>query len=260
TYQLLQGNDFLHLYKEKDCKLQLGGSDQWGNITTGSELIRRKLGGEAYALTCPLITKADGGKFGKTESGNVWLDPRYTSPYKFYQFWVNVSDSDAEKYLKIFTFLSKEEIEALKEEHEKDPGARPMQKRLAKEVTVMVHSEADYNAAVEASQILFSNKADEALRNLDEKTLLDVFEGVPTFSVSKAEIEAGIQLLDLLASKTAVFPSKGEARKMVQQGGVSINKKKVSDPNATISADELLNGKYILAQRGKKNYFLLIAE
>ena len=260
TYQLLQGNDFLHLYTEKNCKLQLGGSDQWGNITTGTELIRRKTGGEAFALTCPLITKADGGKFGKTESGNVWLDPRYTSPYKFYQFWVNVSDADAEKYLKIFTSLTKEEIEALKEEHEKDPGARPMQKRLAKEVTVMVHSEDDYNAAVEASGILFSNKADEALRHLDEKTLLDVFEGVPTFSISKAEIEAGIPLLDFLATKTAVFPSKGEARKMVQQGGVSINKKKVSDPNATIGADELLNGKYILAQRGKKNYFLIIAE
>ena len=260
TYQLLQGFDFLHLYQDKDCKLQLGGSDQWGNITTGTELIRRKLGGEAYALTCPLITKADGGKFGKTESGNVWLDPRYTSPYKFYQFWLNVSDADAEKYLKIFTALSKEEIDALIEEHAKDPGQRPMQKRLAKEVTTMVHSEADYNAAVEASQILFSNKAEDALRNLDEKTLLDVFEGVPTFNVSKAELEAGMPLLDLLASKTAVFPSKGEARKMTQQGGVSINKKKVTDPNAVITAEELLNGKYLLAQRGKKNYYLLIAE
>ncbi|MDE6769311.1 MAG: tyrosine--tRNA ligase [Muribaculaceae bacterium] len=260
TYQLLQGFDFLHLYQDKDCKLQLGGSDQWGNITTGTELIRRKLGGEAYALTCPLITKADGGKFGKTESGNVWLDPRYTSPYKFYQFWLNVSDADAEKYLKIFTALSKEEIDALIEEHAKDPGQRPMQKRLAKEVTTMVHSEADYNAAVEASQILFSNKAEDALRNLDEKTLLDVFEGVPTFTVSKAELEAGIPLLELLAAKTAVFPSKGEARKMTQQGGVSINKKKVTDPNAVITAEELLNGKYLLAQRGKKNYYLLIAE
>ncbi len=260
TYQLLQGFDFLHLYQDKDCKLQLGGSDQWGNITTGTELIRRKLGGEAYALTCPLITKADGGKFGKTESGNVWLDPRYTSPYKFYQFWLNVSDADAEKYLKIFTALSKEEIDALIEEHAKDPGQRPMQKRLAKEVTTMVHSEADYNAAVEASQILFSNKAEDALRNLDEKTLLDVFEGVPTFNVSKAELEAGVPLLDLLASKTAVFPSKGEARKMTQQGGVSINKKKVTDPNTVITAEELLNGKYLLAQRGKKNYYLIIAE
>ena len=260
TYQLLQGFDFLTLYKEKDCRLQLGGSDQWGNITTGTELIRRKLGGEAYALTCPLITKADGGKFGKTESGNVWLDPRYTSPYKFYQFWLNVSDSDAEKYLKIFTSLTKEEIDALVEEHAKDPGQRPMQKRLAKEVTVMVHSEADYNAAVEASQILFSNKADEALRNLDEKTLLEVFEGVPTFKISKEELAAGIPLLDLLAAKTAVFPSKGEARKMVQQGGVSLNKRKVTDPNTTVTAEELLNGKYLLAQRGKKNYYLIIAE
>lgn len=260
TYQLLQGFDFLTLYKDKDCKLQLGGSDQWGNITTGTELIRRKLGGEAYALTCPLITKADGGKFGKTESGNIWLDPRYTSPYKFYQFWLNVSDADAEKYLKIFTSLPKEEIEALVEEHAKDPGQRPMQKRLAKEVTIMVHSEDDYNAAVEASQILFSNKADETLRNIDEKTLLDVFEGVPTFKVSKTDLEAGIPVLELLAAKTAVFPSKGEARKMVQQGGVSINKKKVTDPNAVITADELLNGKYLLAQRGKKNYYLLIAE
>jgi len=207
-----------------------------------------------------LITKADGGKFGKTESGNVWLDPNYTSPYKFYQFWVNVSDSDAEKYLKIFTSLTKEEIEALLEEHEKDPGARPMQKRMAKEVTTMVHSEADYNAAVEASQILFSNKADEALRNLDEKTLLEIFEGVPTFNVSKAELESGIPVLDLLAAKTSVFPSKGEARKMVQQGGVSLNKRKLTDINAVITADELLNGKYLLAQRGKKNYFLLIAD
>ena len=260
TYQLLQGFDFLTLYKDKNCRLQLGGSDQWGNITTGTELIRRKLGGEAYALTCPLITKADGGKFGKTESGNVWLDPRYTSPYKFYQFWLNVSDADAEKYLKIFTSLTKEEIEALVAEHQQDPGQRPMQKRLAKEVTVMVHSEEDYNAAVEASQILFSNKADETLRNIDEKTLLEVFEGVPTFKVSKAELEEGIPVLDLLATKSQVFASKGEARKMVQQGGVSINKKKVTDPNAVITAAELLNGKYLLAQRGKKNYFLLVAE
>ncbi|MBD5358102.1 MAG: tyrosine--tRNA ligase [Bacteroides sp.] len=260
TYQLLQGFDFLTLYQEKDCKLQLGGSDQWGNITTGTELIRRKLGGEAFALTCPLITKADGGKFGKTESGNVWLDPRYTSPYKFYQFWLNVSDTDAEKYLKIFTALTQEEIAALVEEHAKDPGQRPMQKRLAKEVTVMVHSEADYNAAVEASQILFSNKADEILHNIDEKTLLEVFEGVPTFNIAKSDLEAGVPILELLATKSAVFPSKGEARKMVQQGGVSINKKKVTDPNAVITADELLNGKYLLAQRGKKNYYLLIAE
>lgn len=257
TYQLLQGFDFLHLYQEKNCKLQLGGSDQWGNITTGSELIRRKVGGEAYALTCPLITKADGGKFGKTESGNVWLDPERTSPYKFYQFWLNVSDADAQKYLKIFTFLTKEEIEELAREHEADPGQRPMQKRLAKELTCMVHSEADYEAAVEASRILFSNNADEALRRLDEQTLLDVFEGVPTFEVSREAIEAGVPALDLLAGLTKVFASKGEARKMVQQGGVSINKAKLSDPNAVIGAESLLQNKYILAQRGKKNYFLI---
>lgn len=260
TYQLLQGFDFLHLYQEKGCRLQLGGSDQWGNMTTGSELIRRKIGGEAYALTCPLITKADGGKFGKTESGNVWLDPKRTSPYKFYQFWLNVSDDDAEKYLKIFTFLSREEIAALAEEHAANPGARPMQKRLAKELTEMVHSPADYEAALQASQILFSKEANEALRNLDEVTLLDVFEGVPTFTVSRSDIEAGVPVIDLLADKTKVFPSKGEARKMIQGGGVSINKAKVADVAAVLNADSLLNGKYILAQRGKKNYYLLIAE
>lgn len=260
TYQLLQGFDFLHLYQTKNCKLQLGGSDQWGNITTGSELIRRKTGGEVFALTCPLITKADGGKFGKTESGNIWLDPAYTSPYKFYQFWLNVSDADAEKYLKIFTFLTKEEIEALAAEHNQNPGLRPMQKRLAKELTVMVHSQADYETAVEASQILFSNKAQDALRNLDEKTLLDVFEGVPQFRIDKNRLQQGIPVIDLLATETAVFPSKGEARKMIQGGGVSINKEKVADQNFIVSADMLLQGKYILAQRGKKNYYLLIAE
>lgn len=260
TYQLLQGFDFFHLYQEKNCKLQLGGSDQWGNITTGTELIRRKLGGEAFAITCPLITKADGGKFGKTESGNVWLDPARTSPYKFYQFWLNVSDTDAEKYLKIFTFLSKEEIEALAAEHAADPGKRPMQRRLAKELTVMVHSEKDYEAAVEASSILFGNNTGEALHNLDERTLLDVFEGVPQFSVAKGDIDAGVPLLELLAVKTGVFPSKGEARKMVQQGGVSINKEKVTDPAAVIDAGALLGGKYIHIQKGKKNHFLLVAE
>ena len=260
TYQLLQGFDFLHLFEEKNCKLQLGGSDQWGNITTGAELVRRKLGKEVFALTCPLITKADGGKFGKTESGNIWLDPRYTSPYKFYQFWLNVSDADAEKYLKIFTFLTKEEIEELAAEHAQNPGARPLQKRLAKELTVMVHSEKDYEAAVEASQILFSNSAAEALHQLDERTLLDIFEGVPRFTISRAELEAGIPLLDLLAVKSAVFPSKGEARKMVQGGGVSIDKEKVTDPAAVIGADALLGGKYIHVQRGKKNHFLIIAE
>ena len=260
TYQLLQGYDFLHLFKEKGCKLQMGGSDQWGNITTGTELIRRTLGEEAFALTCPLITKADGGKFGKTESGNIWLDARYTSPYKFYQFWLNVSDADAEKYLKIFTFLTQEEIAALKAEHDAAPGLRPMQKRLAAEVTTMVHGAEALEAAQEASKILFSNKAGEALRNLDEQTLLDVFEGVPHFRISREKLAAGIPVLDLLAVETPVFPSKGEARKMVQQGGVSINKEKFTDPAGTIDATMLLGDKYILAQRGKKNYYLITAE
>ncbi len=257
SYQLCQGYDFLHLYKEKGCRLQLGGSDQWGNITTGTELIRRTVGGEAYALTCPLITKADGGKFGKTESGNVWLDPRYTSPYKFYQFWLNVSDADAEKYIKIFTSLTREEIEALVEEQAKDPGLRPLQKRLAKEITTMVHSAEDYEMAVEASQILFSNKAAETLRKIDESTLLAVMEGVPQFEVSRSLITEGVKLADLLTDHAAVFPSKGEMRKMVQGGGVSINKEKISDPYAPATEDMLLNGRYILVQRGKKNYFLI---
>jgi len=260
SYQLVQGYDFLTLYKDKNCRLQLGGSDQWGNITTGTELIRRTVGGEAYALTCPLITKADGGKFGKTESGNVWLDPRYTSPYKFYQFWLNVSDADAEKYIKIFTELSREEIQTLVEEQEKDPGLRPLQKRLAKEITTMVHSAEEYEAAVEASQILFSNKASETLRKIDEATLLAVFEGVPTFEIEKADIEAGIKIADLLTDKANVFPSKGELRKLAQQGGVSINKEKIADVYTEASTDMLLNNKYILVQKGKKNYFLLIAK
>ena len=259
TYQLLQGFDYLTLYQERGCRLQLGGSDQWGNITTGTELIRRKLGGEAYALTCPLITKADGGKFGKTESGNVWLDPERTSPYKFYQFWLNVSDEDAEKYLKIFTFLSQDEIKALAEEHAVNPGARPMQKRLAKELTEMVHSPEAYQSAVAASEILFSPKAAESLHQVDEKTLLEVFEGVPMFDIDRAELEAGIPLIDLLAVKSQVFPSKGEARKMIQQGGVSVNKVKVTDPNQVIGADQLLGGKYIHVQKGKKNHHLLKA-
>ena len=260
SYQLVQGYDFLTLYRDKNCVLQMGGSDQWGNITTGSELVRRTLGGEVYALTFPLITKADGGKFGKTESGNVWLDPRYTSPYKFYQFWLNVSDADAEKYIKIFTELTREEIDALVAEQAQDPGARPLQKRLAKEVTTMVHSAQDYEAAVEASQILFSNKAAETLRKIDEDTLLAVFEGVPTFEVSRQDIEEGIKLADLLVDRAAVFPSKGEMRKLAQQGGLSINKEKVSDAYAPASKDMLLNGKYILIQKGKKNYFLLVVK
>ncbi len=260
SYQLCQGYDFLHLYKEKNCRLQLGGSDQWGNITTGTELIRRTVGGEAFALTCPLITKADGGKFGKTESGNVWLDPRYTSPYKFYQFWLNVSDADAEKYIKIFTALSKEEIDELVAQQAADPGQRPMQKRLAQEITTMVHSAEDYQMAVEASQILFSNRAQEILHKIDEATLLSVFEGVPTFEVAKSDIEAGISLADLLVEKAQVFPSKGEMRKMAQGGGLLINKEKVADAYAPASAEMLLQGRYIIAQRGKKNYFLLIAK
>lgn len=260
SYQLVQGYDFLNLYREKNCKLQLGGSDQWGNITTGTELIRRTTGGEAFALTCPLITKADGGKFGKTESGNVWLDPRYTSPYKFYQFWLNVSDADAEKYIKIFTELTREEVEDLVRQQAEDPGQRPLQKRLAKEVTTMVHSAADYEAAVEASQILFSNKAGEILHRIDEPTLLAVMEGVPQFEVSRVDIEGGIALAELLTDKAKVFPSKGEMRKMVQGGGVSVNKEKVADPYMAASTDMLLNDKYILVQRGKKNYFLLIAK
>ena len=260
SYQLLQGYDFLHLYREYGCRLQLGGSDQWGNITTGTELIRRVEGGEAYALTCPLITKADGGKFGKTESGNVWLDPKRTSPYKFYQFWLNVSDADAEKYIKIFTSLTREEIEALVAEQAADPSQRPLQKRLAKELTTMVHSAADYEAAVEASQILFSNKAQDILHRIDEDTLLSVFEGVPQFEVSKDVIEAGIPAIELFAGTTTVFASKGEMRKLTQGGGVSVNKEKLTDANAVIGAEHLLNGKYILAQRGKKNYYLIIAK
>ena len=260
SYQLLQGYDFLHLYREYGCRLQLGGSAQWGNITTGTELIRRVEGGEAYALTCPLITKADGGKFGKTESGNVWLDPKRTSPYKFYQFWLNVSDADAEKYIKIFTSLTREEIEGLVDEQAADPSQRPLQKRLAKELTTMVHSAADYEAAVEASQILFSNKAQDILHRIDEDTLLSVFEGVPQFEVSKDVIEAGIPAIELLAGATSVFASKGEMRKLTQGGGVSVNKEKLSDANAMITTEHLLNGKYILAQRGKKNYYLIIAK
>ena len=260
SYQLLQGYDFLHLYEEKGCRLQLGGSDQWGNITTGTELIRRTNGGEAFALTCPLITKADGGKFGKTESGSVWLDPKRTSPYAFYQFWLNVSDADAEKYIKIFTELTQEEIEALVKEQAEDPGRRPLQKRLAKEITTMVHSAEDYEAAVEASQILFSNKAGDILRKIDEPTLLAVMEGVPRAEVDRKDIEGGIKLADLLTEKAPVFASKGEMRKMVQNGGVSINKEKVTDPYAEATTDMLLNGKYILVQRGKKNYHLLLVK
>ena len=260
TYQLLQGYDFLHLYETKNCKLQLGGSDQWGNITTGAELIRRTNGGEVFALTCPLITKADGGKFGKTESGNIWLDARYTSPYKFYQFWLNVSDEDAKRYIKIFTSLSKEEIEGLIAEHEQAPHLRVLQKRLAKEVTIMVHSEADYNAAVEASGILFGNATSEAMKKLEEDTLLSVFEDVPQLEVAKSDIEAGIKAVDLFTEKAAIFPSKGEMRKLVQGGGVSLNKEKLAAFDQEITTADLLDEKYLLVQRGKKNYYLVIAK
>ncbi len=260
SYQLMQGYDFLHLYQTLGCRIQMGGSDQWGNITTGTELIRRKAGGEAFALVCPLITKADGTKFGKTESGNVWLDRRYTSPYKFYQFWLNVSDEDAEKYIKIFTALDKEEIEGLVVEQKAAPHLRALQKRLAKEITIMVHSEDDYNQAVEASNILFGNATADALKKLDEETFLQVFEGVPTFDISKDELAEGIKAVDLLTEKAAVFPSKGEMRKTVQAGGVMINKEKLENFDDVIGASSLIAGKYIIAQKGKKNYFLLIAK
>lgn len=260
SYQLLQGYDYLYLYEHEGCRLQMGGSDQWGNITTGTELIRRKQGGEAFALTCPLITKADGGKFGKTESGNVWLDRRYTSPYKFYQFWLNVSDDDAAKYIKIFTALSQEEITALETEQAAAPHLRPLQKRLAKEVTVMVHSIEDYDAAVEASNILFGNSTSEALKKLDEETLLAVFDGVPQFEVSLDDLKAGIKASDLFTEKASVFPSKGEMRKLVQSGGVSLNKEKLAEADAVITSSSLLDEKYLLVQRGKKNYYLLIAK
>lgn len=258
TYQLVQGFDFLHLYQTMNCKVQLGGADQWGNITTGTELIRRKAGGEAFALTCPLITKADGTKFGKTESGNVWLDPRYTSPYKFYQFWLNVSDEDAKRYIRIFTLLDRETVEALTAEHEAAPHLRILQKRLAQEITTMIHSREEYEKAVEASAILFGGSTSEALRKIDEGTLLQVFEGVPQFRIARAEL--GLPFVDLCAEKTQVFPSKGECRKMVQGGGVSLNKEKVADPARTVGEADLIAGKYLLVQKGKKNYYLVIAE
>jgi tyrosyl-tRNA synthetase len=260
TYQLVQGFDFLWLYENLNCKLQMGGSDQWGNITTGTELIRRKAGGEAFALTIPLITKADGGKFGKTEHGNVWLDPEKTTPYEFYQFWLNTSDEDAEKYIKVFTFLPREEIIALIEQHKEAPHLRILQKKLAEEITVMVHSKEDYEMAVEASQILFGNGTAEQLRKLNESTFLSVFEGVPQFAVSKLEIENGINVVELLAGKTNVFESKGELRRTIQGNGLSINKEKVSNAELVIDNSFLISNRYILAQKGKKNYSLIIIE
>lgn len=260
SYQLVQGTDFLHLYREKNCKIQMGGSDQWGNIVTGTELIRRKESGSAFALTCPLITKADGGKFGKTESGNVWLDPERTSPYSFYQFWLNVSDADAEKYIKIFTMIGQEEVAVLVEKHQAEPHMRELQKVLAKEITCMVHSEEEYNAAVEASQILFGKSTSDALAKIDERTFLAVFEGVPTFEINKADLAAGINVVDLLTDNAAVFPSKGELRRLLKGGGVSMNKEKIATADETITDAALINGKYLLVQKGKKNYFLISAK
>ena len=258
TYQLVQGTDFLHLYQHKNCKLQMGGSDQWGNITTGTELIRRKTGGEAFALTCPLIKKADGTKFGKTESGNVWLDPRYTSPYKFYQFWLNVSDEDAERYVEIFTMLDRETIEGLVAAHREAPHLRGLQKALAREVTCMVHGEEEYRRAVEASEILFGGATAEALRGIDEQTFLQVFEGVPRFEISRPLIEGGVGFLALCTEHAAVFPSKGEARKLIQGGGVSLNKRKIAAVDCMVGSADLLSGRYLLVQKGKKNYYLIV--
>ena len=255
SYQLMQGYDFYWLWKNRGCILQLGGSDQWGNITTGTELIRRIDGGEAFALTCPLIRKADGTKFGKTEKGNIWLDAERTSPYEFYQFWLNVADDDAERYIKIFTMLDRETIESLIAEHREDPGQRKLQKVLAKEVTIMVHGQEAYDNAIAASQLLFGNVSAEVFRSMDERTVREVFANVPSFEVKADEFPCNV--LDLLAVKTAVFPSKGEARKMVQGGGVSLNKGKVGDINYEVTADDVINGHYILAQKGKKNYFII---
>jgi tyrosyl-tRNA synthetase len=259
TYQLVQGTDFLHLYREKNCKLQMGGSDQWGNITTGTELIRRKESGEAFALTCPLITKADGGKFGKTESGNVWLDAKLTTPYKFFQFWLNVSDEDAEKYIKIFTLLSKEDVDALVKEQADAPHLRPLQKRLAKEVTCMVHGEQEYDTAVEASQILFGKATTESLAKLDKDTFLAVFEGVPTFEIARAKLDAGVPIIELLAAETAAFPSKSELRRTIKGNGLSLNKAKVTDQEYSVTASDLINETYLLVQKGKKNYYIIEA-
>ncbi len=257
TYQLVQGYDFLHLFEAHGCRLQLGGSDQWGNITTGTELIRRILGKEAYGLTCPLIKKADGTKFGKTESGNIWLDARYTSPYKFYQFWLNVSDDDARSYIKIFTMLDKETVGALIAEHDTAPHERKLQKTLAKEVTCMIHSEEEYAKAVEASAILFGNSTADALRRLDEQTFLQVFEGVPQFDAAAEDVARGMGFVELCVEKCPVFPSKGELRKLIQGGGVSLNKEKVETPDRMVAAADLIAGKFLLVQKGKKNYYLI---
>ena len=260
SYQLVQGYDFYYLWKNHGIKIQMGGSDQWGNIVTGTELIRRKDGGEAFALTTPLIKKADGTKFGKSEGGNVWLDPKRTSPYKFYQFWLNTSDEDCTTFIRIFSLKGREEIELLEAEHLKAPHLRLLQKELAKEITIRVHSENDYNAAVEASEILFGKGTAESLLNLSENDLLSVFEGVPQVKISKEEMNSGINVIEFFSDKTQIFPSRGEARKMLQGGGVLINKTKVEDPELNVNAEHLMKGKYLLAQKGKKNYYLVTVE
>jgi len=260
SYQLVQGYDFYYLHKNKNCMLQMGGSDQWGNIVTGTELIRRKSGGEAYALTTPLIKKADGTKFGKTESGNIWLDAARTSVYKFYQFWLNASDADASTFIRIFTLKNKEEIETLEAEHAKAPHNRGLQKALAEDITTRVHSKKLYDTAVEASEILFGKGTEESLRSLSNDDLMSVFEGVPQFSIGKSELEYGISIVDFVAEKTQVFTSKSEAKKMIQGGGVFINKTKIEDAAHTINSADLIGEKYIIAQKGKKNYYLIITE
>jgi len=256
TYQLVQGYDFLHLYREFNCKIQMGGSDQWGNITTGTELIRRKESGEAFALTCPLITKADGGKFGKTEEGNIWLSAEYTSPYSFYQFWLNTSDGDAEKYIKIFTMLRKEEIAQLVAEHAEAPHQRALQHKLAEEVTTMVHGKKELDLAIKASDILFGKSTEDDLKNLGVRTLLEIFSGVPQFEIKKELLKEGVEIINLLAQETQVFSSKGEARKMLQANGVSLNKVKIG-ADKTVSLSDAISEQYLLAQKGKKNYFLI---
>ncbi|MFW6249043.1 MAG: tyrosine--tRNA ligase [Bacteroidota bacterium] len=257
SYQLVQGFDFYHLYQEKNCKVQIGGADQWGNITTGTELIRRKCGGEAYALTCPLITRADGGKFGKTEEGNIWLNPNYTSPYKFYQFWLNVSDEDAIKYIKIFTLLSEENIKELVIRHQESPHERLLQKKLAEEITVLVHSEEAYQTATEASQILFGKGTVDSLKKLDEATFYQIFDGVPVHEIEHNKLTKGCPVLDFLSDETGIIESKGEARRLIKGGGLSINKEKVQNQEQIIQTENLLNGRYMLIQKGKKNYFIV---
>jgi tyrosyl-tRNA synthetase len=257
SYQLVQGYDFYYLYKHKNCKLQMGGSDQWGNIVTGTELIRRKDGGEAFALTCPLVTRSDGGKFGKSEKGNVWLDPVKTSPYAFYQFWMNVTDVDAENYIKIFTLLSNNEIEELTRQHKLSPHLRLLQRRLAYEITLMVHDQEGLDTAVEATEILFGKGTTETLKKLDEVTFLSIFEGVPLFTIKKKLLDTGISLIDLLGERTTIFPSKGEVRRTIKGGGLSLNKTRIEDEACMVKTDDLINSKYILIQKGKKNYYLI---